>query len=249
MRPLRRHLTFANVISCIALFVALATGGAYAAGTIFSSDIADGEVKSVDIGDDEIRARDVLNEALGSGEVLNNSLRGADIAPDSLGGADIQESTLTEVPVAGVADKLGDSTEADLDTGTSRSLAECDPTTPSFIQCGDNPLGITLDATSDVLVIASGVWTGTGDGAESGECLIVVDNGSAGTVRPYGQRGNVHDTPARGAPIAQTSAFPSLPPGAYDISMMCRETDANFVVDFIELTAIRLGGRDPDEPQ
>ena len=39
LRRLRSGLTYANVASSIALFVALGTGGAYAADTIGSSDI------------------------------------------------------------------------------------------------------------------------------------------------------------------------------------------------------------------
>ncbi len=39
-----------NVVAFLALFVAVGTGGAYAANTIGSADIIDGEVKSVDIG-------------------------------------------------------------------------------------------------------------------------------------------------------------------------------------------------------
>jgi len=36
---LRKHLTFANVASGLALFIALATGGAYAANTIYPQGV------------------------------------------------------------------------------------------------------------------------------------------------------------------------------------------------------------------
>ena len=45
---MRKHLTFANVCSLLALFIALGTGAAYAANTVFSTDIVNGEVKSVE---------------------------------------------------------------------------------------------------------------------------------------------------------------------------------------------------------
>ena len=48
---LKRSLTFANVCSFLALFVAVSTGGAFAANTVFSTDIVDGEVKTEDIAD------------------------------------------------------------------------------------------------------------------------------------------------------------------------------------------------------
>jgi hypothetical protein len=46
---LRRNLTFANVCSFVALVVALGTGSAYAANTVFSTDIVDQEVKTPDL--------------------------------------------------------------------------------------------------------------------------------------------------------------------------------------------------------
>jgi hypothetical protein len=52
MRRVRRHLTFANVASAIALFVAITGGTAVALGgsnTVFSDDIVDGQVKPQDL--------------------------------------------------------------------------------------------------------------------------------------------------------------------------------------------------------
>ena len=52
MRRIRRHLTFANVVAAIALFLALGGGTAVAlngANTVFSDDIVNGEVKSPDL--------------------------------------------------------------------------------------------------------------------------------------------------------------------------------------------------------
>src|SRR5688572_10833081 len=79
MRSLRRHLTYANVMSSIAVFAVLATGGAYAADTIFSTDIVDGEVKLADVG----------TGAVGSGEVVNNALTSSDIASQAVGTSEL----------------------------------------------------------------------------------------------------------------------------------------------------------------
>ena len=66
---MRKRLTFANVCSFLALLIALGTGGAYAANTVFSTDIVNGEVKSVDIGTGQVQSADVRN----------GGLKGADI--------------------------------------------------------------------------------------------------------------------------------------------------------------------------
>ncbi len=57
MRRIRRHLTFANVASAIALFVALGGGTAVALGganTVFSDDITINEVRSIDVRNDTL---------------------------------------------------------------------------------------------------------------------------------------------------------------------------------------------------
>ncbi len=60
---LRRYLSFANVVSVIALFIALG-GGAYAVqvakkNSVKSSSIRNGSVRSVDIGKGQVRASDI----------------------------------------------------------------------------------------------------------------------------------------------------------------------------------------------
>ena len=76
MRRLRPHVTFANVCAFLALVIALGTGGAYAANTVFSTDIVNGEVK----------APDLAANAVVTGKVANESLTGADI--DNQSGVD-----------------------------------------------------------------------------------------------------------------------------------------------------------------
>jgi hypothetical protein len=78
---MRRRLTFANVMSTIALFAALG-GGAYAASKIDGSDIAK----------DAIKNRHILE-----GKVKNKSLQ-----DDTLTGAKINESTLSGVKAGNV---------------------------------------------------------------------------------------------------------------------------------------------------
>jgi hypothetical protein len=67
---------------------ALTGGVAYAANTVFSTDIVNGEVKSVDIGTGQVQSVDVTNEGLTGADIANNSLKGADIAEPSLHNVD-----------------------------------------------------------------------------------------------------------------------------------------------------------------
>jgi hypothetical protein len=90
---LRQRLTYANVMSTIAVFVALG-GSSYAALQIDSGDIANNSVRGVDVRNRTISERDVKRNAFG--------------------GRSIRESRLGRVPHAREADRLGGMTAAEL---------------------------------------------------------------------------------------------------------------------------------------
>ena len=93
LRKLRvRRPSHATVVAYLALFVALGGTSAYAANTVFSSDIIDGEVKSVDIGNNEIGSSDVKDNSLNTFDV--HSFLGVDVVDNTVTGADVDESSL-----------------------------------------------------------------------------------------------------------------------------------------------------------
>ena len=79
VRNLRR-----NIVGYLALFVALTGTTAYAADTVFSSDIVDGEVKSADLATEAVTNTKLASNAVRTGKVLDDSLTGADIDESSL---------------------------------------------------------------------------------------------------------------------------------------------------------------------
>ena len=118
MESVRRRLTFANVTSLIALFVALG-GGAYAVsldknsvkskhikdgqvkpgdikdGGVRAADIGEGEVGSVAITDGSISASDIGTGEVGSAQIANGSIGSSDVGANALDGAVIDEAQLT----------------------------------------------------------------------------------------------------------------------------------------------------------
>ena len=70
---MRKHLTYANVMATVAVVLVVAGGTAYAANTVFSTDIVNGEVKSVDIGTGQVQSPDVKNEGLTGADIANQS--------------------------------------------------------------------------------------------------------------------------------------------------------------------------------
>jgi hypothetical protein len=105
LKRLRSRLTYANVASSIALFVALGTGGAYAANTVGSADIIDESILSQDIKNSEVKSTEIAGaavtnsklgpNAVGSGKVLDETLLAADLAKDSVGTSEIANDAVT----------------------------------------------------------------------------------------------------------------------------------------------------------
>jgi hypothetical protein len=102
-----------DVLAAVGCFAALSTGGAYAANTIFSTDIVDGEVKTPDLASEAVTAQKLRPGAVGTDKVAggavttdkvkDNSLGGRDVLDNTLKGADIDESTLASIGGGGPA--------------------------------------------------------------------------------------------------------------------------------------------------
>ena len=82
----RAHLTYANVVATLALVIAVGGGAAYAANTVFSTDIVDGEVKTADLSGGAVISEKVVDGTLKGRDVLDNTLKGADIDESTLSG-------------------------------------------------------------------------------------------------------------------------------------------------------------------
>lgn len=145
MRGLRSHLTYANVMVTLLAFIVLASGGAYAANTVFSSDIVNGEVKAVDIGAGQVAGAELAADAVGTHEIGSGQVRSADIGngnvqspdvlDDGLTGTDIAESTLQNIDAATIGGRqlreinfrvpFGTSPTVILDLAGLQITAEC----------------------------------------------------------------------------------------------------------------------------
>lgn len=92
-RFLRERLTYANVMSSLAVFLVLGGATAYAASKIDSNEIKAGAVKTGKI----------AKEAVTMAKVHDNAINGAKVLDGSLTGADINAATLGTVPKANEA--------------------------------------------------------------------------------------------------------------------------------------------------
>jgi hypothetical protein len=116
---LRAHLTYANVVATLALFLALG-GASYAAIRVGSGSIINNSVRTQDLRNNDIRGRDIRNRTIQGGDILTNTLKGQQI----------RESTLSTVPDADKLDGADSSSfRVSCPAGTQRHAGACIETT------------------------------------------------------------------------------------------------------------------------
>jgi hypothetical protein len=217
MRAVSERLTFSNVISVIALFVALGGVGAYAADKLGSKDIAKNAIKSKHIKADAATGADVNESSLGtvprasratSAEIADTAEFALDA--ETLGGffpGEFQFGNGFDTAVAGGIDngEAGAYFAFDGDV-----VIECDETTPTirWDDFGGD------DAVSDVWI--NGVHETVDDGDSSAETSLGTED--TATVQAWGG----------GDSVALIHASLSYLPPADDICIVAFNAQENF---------------------
>ncbi len=240
---LRSHLTYANVIATLALFLVLSGGTAVAltgSNTVFSDDIVNDQVYSGDVRNDtlsggglaaaDLRANsvgqsEVAAEAIANPKLGANAVTGPKVLDDSLTGTDIDESTLGEVPSATLGG-LG---------GQSGGTASCDPESNVPVTCGS--VDVTLPAPARVLVIGQiRAEPDTGGGNGGGSCQV---NGTEGFSKaPVFVNGGQTDV------ITISGVTVVLGPGSFSFRIECNETASGirYFNGHVSFVALSPGG-------
>jgi hypothetical protein len=95
----------------IAMAVFLPTGVAFAANTIFSTDIVDGEVKTADIAASAVTTSKLVTGAVTLAKLGGNAVTGPKVKDGSLTGVDLAANTITGANIA--PDAIGSAQVAD----------------------------------------------------------------------------------------------------------------------------------------
>jgi hypothetical protein len=113
VKQIRKRLTYANVMSSIAVFLVLGGASAYAAKKIGSNEIkgnsiTTGKIKreavaTAKIKNAAVKTNKLANEAVTSAKLDDEAVTTPKIANDAVTGAKVKESSLDEVPKAAVA--------------------------------------------------------------------------------------------------------------------------------------------------
>jgi hypothetical protein len=123
MKSVRRRLTYANVMSSIAVFLVVAGGSALAANSL---------------GKNTVGSKQLKKNAVTAAKIKKNAVTGAKVKDQSLTGSDIKLSTLGTVPSAATAATATSATSADSAT-VSNSVANRFPV-KAFTGPGTTPL-------------------------------------------------------------------------------------------------------------
>jgi hypothetical protein len=227
-----KRLTFANVVSCLALFVALSTGGAYAAATLTGADIVDGSLTGVDIQDESVKREDIAKNAIGTGKVIDGDLTGADVGDNSLTGADVDESTLGTVPDANTLGGLASSAIVDNREVTKN---DCDPNSlSSETICGS--LSLTPQVDEHLLLVGRFEWYADDIGGTGGLCRLLQGQTAIDVVE-FGEtsRTTSFDHPSVAVAVAHVDAPANT---QTKVELRCRQTQADIKLNNIQLELV-----------
>lgn len=109
-----RHMSYANVMSTIAVVAVLTTGTAWAAATIGSSDIKNNAVMT----------RHIKNNAVTSPKLASRTVRGGDVALNTIGASNLTAAARRELQTGG---SIGNTIRATLDSPWQGQLVDTTP--------------------------------------------------------------------------------------------------------------------------
>jgi hypothetical protein len=194
VRWIRARLSYANVTSTLALFLALGTGTAYAAnewtgenivdqsltaadlqiGTIGTLRVQDNSLQAIDLAPDSVGASEIATDAVGATELANNSIDGGEIVDNSLFAADLGISSVGASEIA-----TGAVGAAEIATGAVGASEIANNTVSSADLAGGTSNGaINIDAGSIANGRCTDLDTGV-PGAVAGDAVIFSINGAA----------------------------------------------------------------------
>ena len=242
---LRRHFKFANVISLVALFVALG-GGAYAV-TMAPPDSVD----SAAIIDGQVNRPDVANGSVDSGAILNEGVKRHDVANQAITGAQVKDGSLTGQQVDGSL--TGANVESGSLTPADTSSIVASPNSGDSVSSGDQYQQVVYplsDASwtqqANELDLVTGRVTYTlpaqCDGANMGtDGLVAVSVDGQGYGQPMrlqeGQTSNVLTASALNLPTPGTATPHTITAKVYDV---CSGGGQDVTVNSVDLQVFAL---------
>jgi hypothetical protein len=105
VKQIRKRITYANVMSSLAVFLVLGGASAYAAKKIGSNEIKGNSITTGKLKKNAVTTSKIKNNTISTAKIKNGAVDGSKVKDGSLTGADINASTLGTVPSATKAAK------------------------------------------------------------------------------------------------------------------------------------------------
>jgi hypothetical protein len=93
MRRVRAHLTYANIIATLALFLALSGGAVWAANKVTSKQIGKGAVKTKNLAKNAVKKKNLAKNSVTSPKLAKNAVKNADVADGAINFAKLAAGT------------------------------------------------------------------------------------------------------------------------------------------------------------
>ena len=218
MKQIRKRLTYANVMSSIAVFMVLG-GAAFAATQLPKNSVGSKQLKK-----NAVTAAKIKKDAVTGAKVKNGSLAASDFAAGQLPAG----PRGPEGPKGAKGEK-GDQGAVGPTFGAFGEGGCGDLRGSSFEQCvRTGP--VSLPASGRVLLVASSEWDNSNDGnsQNSGECQFTVDGKGVGPEINFGEQAQVHTIGESGT-ISMNYMTGALS-GTHNFGVQCFENDGSIAV-------------------
>ena len=118
MKAIRKRLTYANVMSSIAVFLVLGSGAAIAAKQLGKKSVGSPQLKA-----NAVTTAKIKKNAVTTKKIKKGAITGAKVKNDSLTGTQINEATLGTVPSSNIANSLVNMSQFKLTRANSSASA------------------------------------------------------------------------------------------------------------------------------
>jgi len=212
---MKKRLTYANVMSSIAVFLVLGGATAIAAGQL---------------GKNSVGSKQLKKNAVTAAKIKNGAVTGAKVKAGSLTASNFAAGQLPAGPKG--------------DTGPSFGAfgnGGCDQLEESFEACASTGT-VNLPSAGNVLLIASAEWDNDGDATPPnvGDCRLSVDGNPLPREIAFGEDTATHDIGESGS-ISMNWITNPLSAGSHSFAFECSEETETVYIAEAMLSAVLLG--------
>lgn len=218
MRQIKKRLTYANVMSSIAVFLVLGGGAAFAASQL---------------GKNSVGAKQLKKNAVTTAKIKKGAVTGAKVKPGSLTASNFKAGQLPAGP-AGPKGDTGPSFGA-FGNGGCSSLEE------PFEVCASTG-SVNLPSSGNVLLIASAEWDNDDNSVppDAGDCRLSVNGNPVSREISFGEETATHGI-GEGGSISMNWITGPLSAGSHSFAFECQENSGTTYIAEAMLSAVLLG--------